>query len=178
VEGACVVRIGFTDKPVEAFSLPQATGAMMNHRGGERLLGTAPGIHGDISKAKSPALAPVARPVAPETQIDLAGAAVDPDRLIAGQRSRRPEGRIASDVGGGMQDERWAAIRARQDGLFLISDNVRVAMMPWRLMGIGPSVAAAEYEDGREGGDGSHQHDLRPLSVERLNRECSRRLAG
>jgi hypothetical protein len=42
-----------------------------------------------------------------------------------------------------MQDEPATAIWCRKNGLFLISDNVRVAMMPWGLMGIGPAIAGA-----------------------------------
>ena len=98
VERTCVFRIGIADEPVKAFSVDQTTGTMMSHRSCERLFGTAPGIHGDISKAKATRRASVARPIAPEAQIDLAGAAVDPDRLIAGQRARRPIRRIACNV--------------------------------------------------------------------------------
>src|ERR1700730_6942946 len=117
-------------------------------------------------KRKAPRLAPVARSIAPKAQIYLTGAAIDPDRLVAGQRARRPKRRVACDVRGGMQDERAAAIGCRRKRLFLISDDVRVAMMPWRLMGIGPSIAAAKREDGGERDEGSHQHDLNPLSLQ------------
>jgi hypothetical protein len=70
-----------------------------------------------------------------------------------------------------MQDKRAAAIGCRQYGLFLIPDYVRVAMMPWRPMAIGPSVAAAEYENGRESGECTHQHDLCPLSLSSISIE-------
>jgi len=62
-----------------------------------------------------------------------------------------------------MENERAAAIGRRQNGLFLISDHVRVAMMPWRLMGTGQSIAAAECQNGRERDDGSHQHGPYPF---------------
>jgi hypothetical protein len=62
-----------------------------------------------------------------------------------------------------MHDQPAAATGCRQNGLFLISDNVCVAMMPWRLTGIGPAIAGAECEDGRERDDGSHQHGCCPF---------------
>jgi hypothetical protein len=66
-----------------------------------------------------------------------------------------------------MKNQPAAAIGSRQDGLFLIADHVAVVMMPcrmsWRLMGIGPSMAAAEGENGGERDNGSHQHDPCPL---------------
>jgi hypothetical protein len=42
-----------------------------------------------------------------------------------------------------MQDEPAAAIGCRKNRLFLIPDNVRVAVVPSRLMGIGPAIAGA-----------------------------------
>src|SRR6266853_2247956 len=131
MERPCVVRIGVADLPVQALGIGKTAGAMMRQRSCERLFGTDVGTHGDISKAEAPRLAPVARPIAPKAKIYLTGAAIDPDRLVAGQRARRPKRRIAGDVRGGMQDERTAAIRRRRKRLFLISDDVRVAMMPW-----------------------------------------------
>ena len=65
-----------------------------------------------------------------------------------------------------MQDKRTAGIRCRRKRLLLISDDVRVAMMPWRLMAIGPSITAAKREGGRERDEGSHQHDFNPLSLQ------------
>src|SRR5450759_3511634 len=91
---ARVLWIGIAGEPVEALGVDQATGPMMGHRGCERLLETAPGIHGDISKTKTPGSTSVARPIAPEAQVDLAGVSVDPYGLIAGQRARRPERRV------------------------------------------------------------------------------------
>lgn len=64
-----------------------------------------------------------------------------------------------------MEDQPAAAKGSRRNGLFLISNNMRVAMMLSRLVGIGPSIAAAKCEDGRKRDDGSHQHDLCPLSL-------------
>src|SRR5216684_2812443 len=160
-----VVGIGIADDPVEAFRVVEATGAMMSHCRCKRLFGAARRVHGDISNRND--LTSVARPIAPETEVDLAGAAIDPDRLIAGQRARRPVPRITCDVRSGMKNQPAAAIGSRQDGLFLIADHVAVAMMSWRLMwllmGIGPSRAAAEGENGGERDDGSHQHDPCPL---------------
>jgi len=57
-----------------------------------------------------------------------------------------------------------AAIWRGRNGPHLIPDNVRVVMMPSRLLGIGQSIASAEHENGRERDDGSHQHDFCPLS--------------
>src|SRR5664279_4047463 len=122
VERTRVFRIGSADKPIEPFSVGETTGAMLSHRGRERLFRTAPGTHADISMASAPGLTSVARPIAPETQIDLAGAAVDPDRLIAAQRARRPIRCVACNVGGGMENEPAAAIGRRQNGSLLISD--------------------------------------------------------
>jgi hypothetical protein len=62
-----------------------------------------------------------------------------------------------------MQDEPAAAIGSRKNRLFLIPDNVRVAMVPSRLMGICPAIAGAECEDGRESDDSSHQHGCCPF---------------
>ena len=50
MERTRVFRIGIAGKAVEAFSVNQTTGTMMSHRGCKLLLGTAPGIHGGISK--------------------------------------------------------------------------------------------------------------------------------
>src|SRR5260370_35799983 len=141
-----VVGIGIADDPVEAFSVGEATGAMMSHGRGKRLFGAARRVHGDISNRNN--LTSVARPIAPETEVDLAGAAIDPDRLIAGQRARRPVPRITCYVRSGMKNQPAAAIGSRQDGLFLIADHVAVAMMSLRLMAIGPSMVAAEGENG------------------------------
>src|SRR3977135_362896 len=88
-----VVRIGIAHRSVEAFSVGQTAGAMMSDRSCERLFGTARRAHGDISNPRDPTS--VARPIAPDTEINLAGAAIDPDRLIAGQRTRRPVPRHA-----------------------------------------------------------------------------------
>src|ERR1700722_11336829 len=111
-------------------------------------------------------LAPIARPIAPETQIHLAGTAIDPDRLIAGQRARGPVWRVACDVLGGVHHQP-TAIGPRRNRRFLISDEVLMAMMPCRLMGARPSVAA-ERENGRQRDDGSHQHGCRPFPLTRL----------
>src|SRR5258705_12510370 len=88
MERTRVVWVGIADDPIEAFSVGEAAGAMLSHRGCERLFGTARRVHGDISNPRG--LTSVARPIAPETEVELAGAAIDPDRLITGQRSRRP----------------------------------------------------------------------------------------
>src|SRR5216684_158475 len=92
MERTCVFFIGIADKPVEAFSVGETTGAMMRDRSCERLFGTASGLHGDAG------LTSVARPISSKTQINLAGASVDPDRLIAGQRARRPIHRVTCNV--------------------------------------------------------------------------------
>ena len=55
VKRARILWIGIADQPVEPLGVDQTAGAMMSHRGCERLLGTAPGIHGDISKTKAAA---------------------------------------------------------------------------------------------------------------------------
>src|SRR5450631_2306785 len=135
---------------------------MMRHCSCECLFRTAPGVHGDIPNPRS--LKSVARAITPETQIDFAGASIDPDRLIAGQRARCPVRRITCNVGGRMHDKPAAAIGCRRDLLLLISDDVRVAMMPRRLMDSGPSIAAAECDNSRERDDGSHQHGFWPPS--------------
>jgi hypothetical protein len=62
-----------------------------------------------------------------------------------------------------MQNEPAAAIGCRQNRLLLISDNVRVAMMLRRMIGISPPIADAERQDGRERDDGSHQHSSYPF---------------
>src|ERR1700730_4051431 len=142
MERTCVARIGVADLPVQALGVRKPAGAVVRQRSCERLFGTAPGTHGDISKAGSSSLAPVARPIAPRAEVYLTRAAIDPDRLVARQRAGRPIRRIACDVRGGMQDKRTAGIRCRRKRLLLISDDVRVAMMPWRLMAIGPSITA------------------------------------
>src|SRR5712672_4499716 len=92
MERARVVRIAVADRPVQALSLGETTGAMMDHRSGERLFGTAPGIHDDVPNPGG--LTSVARPITPEAQIDLTRASVDPDWLIARQSARRPKRRI------------------------------------------------------------------------------------
>src|ERR1700694_1077836 len=122
VERARVFRIDIADKPVEALSVGKTTGAMMGHRSCERLFGTAPGIHGDAR------LTSVARPISSEPQIHLAGASVDPDRLIAGQRPRRPVLRVARNVRGGMKNEP-AAIRTPCSNIRVILNNVGAVMM-------------------------------------------------
>src|SRR3981081_3741026 len=88
MERARVVRIAIADRPVQALGLDETAGAMVRHRSCERLFGTAPGIHGDVPNPG--VLTSVARPIAPEAKVDLAGASVDPNRLIARQRARRP----------------------------------------------------------------------------------------
>jgi hypothetical protein len=45
---ARIFRIGIADKSTKPLGFIETTGAMLRHRGGERLFGTAPGIHGDI----------------------------------------------------------------------------------------------------------------------------------
>src|SRR6476469_8437671 len=126
MESARIVRIAIADGPVQALSLGETTGAMMDHRSGERLFGTAPGIHGDVPKPGG--LTSVARPITPEAQIDLTGASVDPDRLIAGQCARRPKRRITGDVRGGVKNQRATMIGWRQGCLIL--NNVGAGMMP------------------------------------------------
>src|ERR1700676_1540173 len=96
MERARVFWIAVADQPVEALGIDQTAGAMMSHCGCERLFGTAPDTHASISNAKG--LTSVARPIAPEAEVDLAGAAVDPHRLIAGQRARRPIHRVTGNV--------------------------------------------------------------------------------
>src|SRR5258708_19725918 len=83
-----------------------------------------------------------------EAQMSLARASIDPDRLIARQRARRAKRRIARDVLRGMRNQRRAVKGRRRRRLRLIAGNVRVAMMLWRLVGIGPSLAGAECHDG------------------------------
>src|SRR5258708_35568137 len=142
VERPRVFRIGLADTPVKALSLGQTTGAMMSHRSCERLFGTAPGIHGDISKGMAAGL--VAPPIASETQIHLAGGSVDPDRLIAGQRARRPRRRIACNVRGGMHHEPAAAIWRRWNNV--IPNDIGAGMMASGFVGVGQSAAGAEHE--------------------------------
>src|SRR6202171_6341148 len=91
MECSRVFWIAVADQPVEALGIDQTAGAMMSHCGCERLFGKALDTHASISNAKG--LTSVARPIAPETEVDLAGAAVDPHRLIAGQRARRRVGK-------------------------------------------------------------------------------------
>src|SRR5262249_6182936 len=93
------------------------------------------------------------------------------DRLITRQRARGPIRRIACNVRGGMQNKRWATIGSLRNRLLLIAGNLRVTMMPWHLIGIGPSVAGAECQNGGERDDGSHQHGLCPLSTQPLSTE-------
>src|ERR1700730_4112893 len=175
MERTRVFRITIADRPVEAFSVGQSAGAMMSHRGCKHLFGTAPGIHGDVPNPGG--LTSVARPITPEAQIDLTGASVDPDRLIAGQRARRPIRRITCDVRGGMKNQRATIIGWRQS--CLIPHNVAAVVMPSRLMSTSPSTAAAERNNGRERNDGSHQHvSLSFIFSSAFDRECGRHLAG
>src|ERR1700730_9584188 len=92
MERGGVFWMGTAEKPVEAFSIGQSAGAMMSHRGCERPFGRAPGTHGGAG------LMSVAGPISSEAQIHFAGASVHPDRLIAGQRARRPIHRVTSNV--------------------------------------------------------------------------------
>ena len=48
-----IFRIRIACETVEPLRLAQATGAMLGHRGYERLFRTAPGTHDSISKAKA-----------------------------------------------------------------------------------------------------------------------------
>jgi hypothetical protein len=50
MERTRVLRVDIAGKAVEAFSVNQTTGTMMSHRGCERLFGTAPSTHDDVSK--------------------------------------------------------------------------------------------------------------------------------
>src|SRR5882757_7861071 len=102
MERTRVIRICLAGPAVEPFGPAATTGAMLRQRPRQRLFGTAAGVHEDISKG----FTSVAGPIAPKTKVDLAGAAVDPDRLIAGQRARRPVRRIACDVRGRMKNQR------------------------------------------------------------------------
>src|SRR5260370_294755 len=122
MESARVVRIGVADQAVEAFSVDQTSGAMMSHRCRERLFGTAPCIHGDAG------LRSIAGPISSEAEIHLAGASIDPDRLIAGQRTRRPVPRVARDVQGRMRDEP-AAIWSACNNVRIILNNVGAVMV-------------------------------------------------
>src|SRR5258708_23962991 len=96
VESARFFRIDTADEPVEALGVDATAGAMMSNRSGERLFGTAPGIHDDIPTARG--VTSVARPITPKAKVYLTGAAVDPDWLIAGQRARRPVHRVTCNV--------------------------------------------------------------------------------
>src|SRR3981081_2345830 len=119
-----VFWVGIADRPIEALSVVQTAGAMMSHRSCESLFGTAPGVHGDAR------LTSVARPISSETQIHLARAAVDPDRLIAGQRARRPVHRVTCNVQGGMRNQPAAAKWRPRNNLCLILNDVGAVMMP------------------------------------------------
>jgi hypothetical protein len=48
-----VARITVADRPVEPFRIRQPAGAMVGHRGCERLLRTAAGIHDDVPKTNA-----------------------------------------------------------------------------------------------------------------------------
>jgi len=63
-----------------------------------------------------------------------------------------------------MQDEPAAAIWRAVNNRPLILNNVSAVMMPSRLIGVGPSIAGAECQNGRKRDDGSHQHGICPLS--------------
>src|SRR5258708_15402126 len=110
MERTRVIRICLAGQAVEPLGLAETTGAMLRHRRRQRLFGTAAGVHEDISKG----FTSVAGPIAPKAKVDLAGAAVDPDRLIARQRARRPVRRIACDVRGRMKNQRTSIIWWRQ----------------------------------------------------------------
>jgi hypothetical protein len=57
-----------------------------------------------------------------------------------------------------MEDQPATAKGWRRNGLFLISNNMRVAMMLSRLVGIGQCIAAAKRKHGGERDDGSNPH--------------------
>jgi hypothetical protein len=117
-----VCRIGIADQPVEPFGFSETAGAMVGQRSCERLFGTAPGIHGDARRSS------LARPIAPEAQIHLAGFSVNPDRLIAGYGARRAVYCVACNVRSGMQNEA-AAIWTPCSNIRLILNNVGAVMM-------------------------------------------------
>ncbi len=117
-----VFWIGIADQPVEPFGFSETAGAMVGQRSCERLFGTAPGIHGDARRSS------LARPIAPEAQIHLAGFSVNPDRLIAGYGARRAELRVTRNVRPRMQNEA-AAIRTPCSNIRLILNNVGAVMM-------------------------------------------------
>src|SRR5260370_29380303 len=174
MERTRVVRIAVADKSVKALSVGQPAGTMMSGRSSEHLFIMAGGSHGVIPDAK--ALTPVAGPIAPKAKVYLTGASVDPDRLIAGQRARRPVHRVTCDVLSGMQDEPAAAVWHRWDNLRLIPNNVGTVMMLSRFIGVGKSVTCTEQENGGKREHCLNKHVLsfasQALSVENAAGVC------
>src|ERR1700730_8767619 len=116
-----VFWIGIADQPVEPFGFSETAGAMVGQRSCERLFGTAPGIHGDARRSS------LARPIAPEAQIHLAGFSVNPDRLIAGYGARRGVFFFSIKIRKGMENEA-AAIWTPCSNIRLILNNVGAVM--------------------------------------------------
>src|SRR5450631_970183 len=105
-----------------------------------------------------------ARPITSEAEIDLTGASIDPDRLIAGQRARRPKRRIAGNVRSRMQHQR-AGVRWR----LLVTNDACAVMVSLRVVDWArPCIVGPEGEDGRERDDGS-DHVFCPVQI-----RCSR----
>src|SRR5581483_1061450 len=88
----------------------------------------------------------IARPGAPKTEINLAGASIDPDRLIAGQSTGGPIVSVAGNVGGRVINQastepvHGAAVRDRY--------NIIMIMPPY-LLRAGAGVPSPEQNERR-----------------------------
>lgn len=103
----------------------------------------------------------VAGPVSPQPQINLAGTAIYPDRLVTGQSPRRLERRHACNIRCRVQHQ--PTIRCRLRGLGHVLHGMGAVMMARPVSVSHSGRSPPKHDHSRQRDSRSHPHDAHPF---------------